>query len=551
MADIQNAAGGRAADGVAAAGGALAGALCGGLMAAAGLGGPMAVLAAAAAAATGGAAAGRVLRGRVGGEAAAEDGRLGPGRVRAALDASTSALMIADADLTITYVTPSLQERLSRSSAYWRGRGGVDIARLVGQSIDIFHADASRQRRMLAALQASHDARISFDARVFDLSVLPLNDAAGLRTGYIVQWVERTESLAAEQQIEAVLKAVSEGDLGRRVVVHTDNPFLDKVARGVNAICDAFAAILRETTEAAERLADGDLRHRMTDGWRGDFGALAHALNRSFSQLETVIGDIAASGAIISESSSAVATGSSELFSRVESQAASLEQTSAAMEQMSGSVSSNAENAQTSSRLAADATARAAQGRAVVAEAVEAMAGIRAASQRIGDITATIDGLAFQTNLLALNASVEAARAGDAGRGFAVVAMEVRRLAENSAAAARDIKDLIRTSGERVTAGVALVERADGALKGIASSVESVNSAIAQITAASREQAAGVSEISAAVVRMDELTQQNAAIADASAAAARTLEAEAGRLSDGTGRFRIGRAGAERLMAAE
>ncbi len=221
------------------------------------------------------------------------------------------------------------------------------------------------------------------------------------------------------------------------------------------------------------------------------------------------------------------------------------------MEEMASTVRSNAENAERANAKASDASRRAVDGRSVVSETVTAMDRIEKSSGRISDITALIDSIAFQTNLLALNASVEAARAGEAGRGFAVVASEVRTLAQRSADAAREIKELIAESSTHVSSGVELVNRSGEALDGITAAITSLAESIAEISSASREQSAGVEEISSAVTRMDEMTQQNAGLAEQSATAARALETQAAELGELVSVFRLDNGRARVLHAAE
>jgi methyl-accepting chemotaxis protein-1 (serine sensor receptor) len=240
----------------------------------------------------------------------------------------------------------------------------------------------------------------------------------------------------------------------------------------------------------------------------------------------------------VSVASTQIAQGNNDLSQRTEEQASALQQTSAAMEQLGTTVRHNADNARQAGELASAASAVAVRGGDVVGQVVTTMNGIHDSAQHIGEIIGVIDGIAFQTNILALNAAVEAARAGEQGRGFAVVAGEVRTLAQRSADAAKEIRKLITASTARVTQGSELVERAGSTMQEVVASVRRVSELVAAISTASREQSLGVDQIGQAVAQMDMTTQQNAALVEESAAAATSLQLQAGELVDAVAVFR-------------
>ena len=289
------------------------------------------------------------------------------------------------------------------------------------------------------------------------------------------------------------------------------------------------AAIALETN--LTRLAAGDLDARIDETIDGEFAMLRDTFNRAVAKLGEMTSSIGQSSTNILNGAGTISTGARNLSQSAESQASSLEQTAATMEEMSANIRSNADAANQASKATTLATKRASEGGAVVRNAIDAMALIETSSGRISDIISVIESIAFQTNLLALNAAVEAARAGDAGKGFAVVASEVRTLAQRSAEAAKDITKLIQESSNHVAEGVNLVRQSGAALEEINKEIGEIASGIAEIADACQEQSTGVAEISSAINQMDQLTQQNATLADDTSSNAANLSGEAERLT--------------------
>ena len=300
------------------------------------------------------------------------------------------------------------------------------------------------------------------------------------------------ENAVAESQ--AVIEAVKEGDLSIRVPMSDKTGAIASLCDGINAIVDKMSEVILQVHEAGET---------------------------------------------INTAASEIATGNNDLSSRTEQQASSLEETASSMEELSSTVKQNAENAKQANQLAAAASGVAVKGGAVVSQVVVTMADINSSSRKIEDIISVIDGIAFQTNILALNAAVEAARAGEQGRGFAVVAGEVRNLAQRSAAAAKEIKQLISASVSKVQIGTKLVEDAGKTMEEIVSSVQRVTDIMGEISAASSEQSSGISQVNNAITSMDEATQQNAALVEQAAAAAESLVEQAVSLMDTVGKFKL------------
>jgi methyl-accepting chemotaxis protein len=296
---------------------------------------------------------------------------------------------------------------------------------------------------------------------------------------------------------------------------------------------------LKEAVEIAQRVARGDLTLRIRPAGRDETGRLMEALRAMNESLRDIVNEVRHGTDTIATASNEIARGNLDLSNRTEQQAGSLEETASAMEQLTSTVTQNADNARQANQLAATASDIASQGGEVVGQVVQTMEGITESSRRIADIISVIDGIAFQTNILALNAAVEAARAGEQGRGFAVVASEVRSLAQRSAGAAKEIKELIDDSVQKVSAGSALVERAGSTMNEVVASVRRVTGVVAEISAATQEQSGGINEVNLAITQMDETTQQNAALVEQAAAAADSLKGQAGNLAAVVGKFKL------------
>ncbi len=299
----------------------------------------------------------------------------------------------------------------------------------------------------------------------------------------------------------------------------------------------------------AGRIAAHDLSAHLPVQGRDELAALLRSLEAMQDSLRTLVGQVRTSSDSIGTASTEIASGNHDLSSRTEQTASSLQQTASAMEQLTATVRNSADSARQANQLAASAAEVAQRGGSVVSQVVSTMDEINASSRKIADIIGTIDGIAFQTNILALNAAVEAARAGEQGRGFAVVAGEVRTLAQRSAEAAREIKALIGASVEKVDTGSRLVADAGSTMGEIVASVQRVTDIIGEITAAASEQSDGIGQVNTAVTQLDQMTQQNAALVEQSAAAAESLKDQAQRLAQVVASFRLAQ-GSELTLAA-
>jgi methyl-accepting chemotaxis protein len=297
-----------------------------------------------------------------------------------------------------------------------------------------------------------------------------------------------------------------------------------------------------EAVKVAETVANSDLTSHIVVRRRDETGRLMGALKRMNESLTGIVGNVRGASESIATGSSQIANGNADLSQRTEEQASNLQQTAASMEQLTATVKQNADTALVATQLASTATAAAVHGGVVMGQVVHTMDAITASSKKVVDIIGVIDGIAFQTNILALNAAVEAARAGEQGRGFAVVASEVRSLAQRSGAAAREIKSLIGDSVTNVENGTRLVADAGSTMEDIVNQVKRVNDMIGEISSASTEQSTGIGQIGDAVAQLDQVTQQNAALVEESAAAAESLNQQAAHLARVVGTFKLARA---------
>lgn len=296
---------------------------------------------------------------------------------------------------------------------------------------------------------------------------------------------------------------------------------------------------LTEAVEIADSVAAGNLTHEIHPEGGDEPAALLKSLRAMTDSLSSVVSQVRGSSDSIATGSAEIAAGNSDLSHRTEQQASNLEETAASMEQLSGAVKANADHAMQANQLARQAAAAVEDGGKVIAQVVSTMQDIATSSKRISDIIGVIDGIAFQTNILALNAAVEAARAGEQGRGFAVVASEVRSLAGRSAEAAREIKSLITASVEKVDNGTQLVDNAGHSMDNIVNQVQKVSTLIADISNLSAEQSSGIGQVGEAVTHLDQMTQQNAALVEESAAAAQSLKIQSEQLAEVVRHFKL------------
>jgi methyl-accepting chemotaxis protein len=416
-------------------------------------------------------------------------------RIRQALDKVSTSVVLADGHHQIIYLNETAQTTFARNQHEIRkSLPAFDAHRLRGSSLDSLSTDPGQQRRTLESLSGSDTQERILGACTFRTISNPVVSDKGERIGTVVEWTDRTPEVAVEKEMQNMLTAVNGGDLSKRIELTGKAGFFEAMSRGVNQLADNMAEVVSKVKGVASEV------HRGADE---------------------------------------ISTGNANLSQRTEQQSSSLEETASSMEEMTTTVKQNADNAGQANQLAMAARDQAEKGGSVVNQAVKAMSDINDASKKIADIIGVIDDIAFQTNLLALNAAVEAARAGEQGRGFAVVASEVRSLAGRSATAAKEIKELIQDSVRKVEDGSVLVTQSGQTLEKIVASVKKVSDIVAEIAAASREQSSGIEQVNRAVMQMDELTQQNAALVEEATAASQAMAEQVRGLNQMLDRYRV------------
>ncbi|MDX8389942.1 MAG: methyl-accepting chemotaxis protein [Mariprofundaceae bacterium] len=468
-------------------------------------------------------------------------------RIKTALDQVNAMVMIANTDYEIFYVNNAMRDGLEHMQAGLRSKNATrdfTADKVIGSKPMNFHANPDQIRTMIEKLDAS--GYRSADKQVGDQTVgitatAVINDA-GDRIATVIEWDDRTQTVQVEKDVDRIINAAKTGDLSTRLETKGKEGFFLNLSEGINTLVDVTEQAINDTIKGLDALESGDLTYRITNDYEGAFDAIKQANNNTADKLADIMGGIVSASEEVATGSKEIMDGNNTLSDRTQQQAAALEQTAASIEEMTSTVQQNADNARQANQLAVSARGQAEDGGKIVSNAVEAMSGITASSNKINDIISVIDEIAFQTNLLALNAAVEAARAGDAGRGFAVVAGEVRTLAGRSADAAKEIKGLISTSVENVEAGSKLVDESGIALNEIMGSVQKVGDIIAEIAAASQEQASGIQQINDAITSMDSAVQQNAALVEETSAASSSLNDQASGMSEMVSAFDLGEA---------
>jgi methyl-accepting chemotaxis protein len=448
-----------------------------------------------------------------------------------------------------------VQQMLSLASGNFsvvlRGLGRKDEIGDIVAAVESIKVKAAEKAQQEAVERAEQEKRVAAEREAAEAE---RRESAQREAAYRAEQekraaLEQEQAMARmasefETSVGELVKAAVAGDFSQRVDLNGKSGLILNIGNALNSLCENTDRALHDLNDMLTSLAKGDLTHRVTAEYQGNFAVLKDCVNQTAEKISETVSQIKAGSGEVTGAAAEISTGTTDLSRRTEEQAASLEQTSSAMEEIAGTVRRNAENAQAANQSATVMRDIAGRGGNVVSQAVKAMAKIEESSRKIADIIGVIDEIARQTNLLALNAAVEAARAGEAGRGFAVVASEVRNLAQRSSQAAKDIKGLITNSSGQVKEGVDLVDQAGVSLHEIVESINKVAAIVSEIAAASLEQSSGIEQVKKALTRLDEVTQQNAALVEENAATAKMLELQAKAMDERVTFFRLGEAAA-------
>jgi methyl-accepting chemotaxis protein len=471
-------------------------------------------------------------------------------RLKCALDSASMCLRVADNDGTVIYVNHALRDTLRRDEQVLRQEApGFSADRFVGGSIAILYPNDPGAIERMRRLQAPARTRMKLGGRQYDVTTTPILSEEGERLGTVGQWLDQTEQIRAEEEIAAIVQAAVRGDLTGRIAVDGKEGFFLQLAQSMNALMQISESGLNDVVRLLSAMARADLTESISGEYQGTFRRLKDDANKTVAQLTQIIRLIKGSADTINVATQEMAASNADLSQRTEEQSASLEQVASSMEELTATVKQNAENARRASQMATTAAGTAVESGQVVHKLVLTMESISDSSKKIVEIIRVIDDIAFQINILALNAAVEAARSGEHGRGFAVVASEVRKLANRSAVAAKEIKELIDEAVGKVGDGTELVNRAGQTMEETVAEVSHVTSVMAEISTATSEQSEGIAQVNQAIAQMETVTRQNATLVEQAAMTAESMEQQAHELTAVMGRFRLEQAAPQTAAA--
>ena len=450
-------------------------------------------------------------------------------------------LMICDLDRRITYMNPVCHTLMRQHAAKFREHfRSFDPDKLIGRQIDEFHQNPAHQASLLGnPRNLPYRAEIAVGGMEFGLNAMPLFDAQGKYIGTGAQWIDNNARAAYRNEVNGIIHAAKSGKFNHRGNTASMDAVYKPMLTDINEIIDAVVAPIAELREKLGKIAEGNLSAYITGQYQGEQEQLKLALNGTLDNLNEILMQARDSSTQMSQGASQVSSTSQMISQGATEQAASLEEITASMNEINSQTKGNAESATRANSLAQAAKDDAQAGSANMNRMVKAMGEIDESAQKISKIIKVIDEIAFQTNLLALNAAVEAARAGVHGKGFAVVAEEVRNLAARSANAAKETTDLIEGSIKKVNTGNEVAHLTAQSLGKIVDGISKVSNLVGEIAAASNEQALGISQVNQGLVQLDQVTQQNTANAEESAAAAVELSKQGAQLQELLRRFKL------------
>lgn len=442
-------------------------------------------------------------------------------RIRLSLDSLPVCVTVSNAQAQLVHATPPAKELLKIFAG-----PSFDTDKFYGNKLSSLFKDADSSARFDQAVRTGETVDMEVNGRQLRLLARPVHDSHGTPIGRITQWLDRTDEIASELALDAMVNAASHGDFSGRLALDGKAGFFGKIATGMNQLMDTSEQGLSDVARVLLAVSEGDLTQRITRDYAGLFGKVKDSVNSSSENLTRVIGEVREAANALTGAANQVSATAQALSQAASEQAASVEETTASVDVMSASINQNSDNARVTDGMATKTTKEAVDGGAAVSQTVTAMNKIAA---KIG----IVDDIAYQTNLLALNAAIEAARAGEHGKGFAVVAAEVRKLAERSQEAAKEI-------GELASSSVTTAERAGKLLDEIVPSIQKTSELVQEIAAASSEQSESVTRIGGAMDQLSKVTQQNASASEELAATSEQLSGQAEQLQQSIAFFHTG-----------
>jgi methyl-accepting chemotaxis protein len=430
---------------------------------------------------------------------------------------------ISNSNAQLVHATPSAKALLKLF-----GGPSFDTDQFYGNKLSTLFKESTHVSQFDQAVSTGQAIDMQVNGHQLRLLARPVLDSAGAPIGRITQWFDRTDEIASEQEVAAIVSAAANGDFSGRVSLDGKTGFFATLSTAMNQLIATSEEAMNDTAQALIALAEGDLTHRITRDYQGLFGQVKDSANATAENLTRVIEEVRAASDALTGAAGQVSATAQSLSQAASQQAASVEETTAQIDTMSASINQNSDNARVTDGMATKASKEAADGGSAVSQTVTAMKQIAA---KIG----IVDDIAYQTNLLALNAAIEAARAGEHGKGFAVVAAEVRKLAERSQEAAKEIGDLAGNS-------VSTAERAGKLLDEIVPSIQKTSELVQEIAASSAEQSEAVVQIGGAMGQLSKATQQNASASEELAATSEELSGQAEQLQHSIAFFKTGEA---------